>query len=68
MRGLGDLSAEFGEVSGRFGPAVPDDRRDARPQGTGRHPVAHRADPEHRDRLLRLCHRFLLPECPPGHA
>ena len=55
--GLGDLRAELGQVPGRLHLAVPDDRRDASAQSTGRHPVAHSSDAEHRNRLVRPCHR-----------
>ena len=58
-RGLGDLSAELSQVPGRLHRTVPDDRRDARAQSTGCHPVAHRSNAEHRNRLVRPCHRSL---------
>jgi NADH:ubiquinone oxidoreductase subunit H len=52
-----DLRAELSQIPGRLHPAVPDDRRDASTQRTGRHPVAHSSNAEHRNRLVRPCHR-----------
>ena len=54
---LGDLRAELSQVPGRLHRAVPDDRRDASAQSTGRHPMAHRSDAEHRNGLVRPCHQ-----------
>jgi hypothetical protein len=49
-----DLRSQIGQVPGRLPPAVPDNRRDASAQSTGRHPMAHRSDPEHCNRLVRF--------------
>jgi hypothetical protein len=50
--GLGHFRAKSGEISSRSCVAVPDDRPDACAQGACRHPVAHGADAEHRNRLM----------------
>src|SRR5205807_1123574 len=59
---LGDFGPELGEISGCVWIAVPYDRRDAGSQSAGGHPVAHRADAEHRHRLVGGRHPF--PPCP----
>ena len=51
--GFGDFCAKVGEISSRRWVAVPDDGPDACAQGACRHRVAHGADAEHRNRLMR---------------
>jgi hypothetical protein len=62
-RSAGDLRTVSGEVPHRFWMAIPDNGRDARAQGTGRHPVTHCADAEDCNRLTTRCHGSPLAGC-----